>query len=188
MPRLMLTQLQRRKLARYFGVYDVDGDGRVSYSDFERVVENLRELHGLPADFPDGGPLRGLFVRRWESLRDLADRDGDGRIDREEWLAYWEHVVEDDQLYRHELESAAGRLFDLFDADENGRIGPDEFAEFYAMFGMQQALARRVFLELDHDADGELRRDEVLDAVEEFFRGDDPRAAANLLFGPLDET
>ncbi len=45
----MLTPLQRMKLARYFTVYDVDDDGKVGLRDFERVLANVRVLHGLAA-------------------------------------------------------------------------------------------------------------------------------------------
>ena len=36
----MLTDLQTKKLTRYFEVYDIDDDGVIQASDFERIVEN----------------------------------------------------------------------------------------------------------------------------------------------------
>jgi len=42
----MLTDLQTKKLTRYFQVYDIDDDGAIEASDFERIVENVRVLHG----------------------------------------------------------------------------------------------------------------------------------------------
>ena len=36
----MLTDLQTKKLTRYFQVYDIDDDGAIEASDFERIVEN----------------------------------------------------------------------------------------------------------------------------------------------------
>ena len=42
----MPSELQEKKLTRYFQVYDIDDDGRIAASDLERVIENVRILRG----------------------------------------------------------------------------------------------------------------------------------------------
>lgn len=180
----MLTELQREKLTRYFRVYDVDDDGVIRPRDFERVVENVRTLHGLRDGSPGHERLREGYLRQWEALRASADADDDGGVDLDEWLAYFAGVIADDERYGAEVESVTDGLFEIFDTDEDGVIGPDEFCDFYGVFGLSAALARRVFVALDDDADGAISRRELSGISHEFYRGDDPDAAANALFGP----
>ena len=54
----MLSDLQRDKLTRYFRVYDINDDGRIRADDFQRVVENVRILHGLDDGSPAHRALR----------------------------------------------------------------------------------------------------------------------------------
>lgn len=180
----MLTDLQGRKLARYFAVHDVDDDGRIAPTDFLRIVENVRILHGLRKDSREHRELLNGYLARWEALRLSADADDDGSVDLDEWLAYWGEVVDDDERYQEEVIELTGRMFALFDTDEDGVIGPDEFCDFYGVHGMSAALARSVFIDLDRDGDGRMSHDELLAVADEFYRGDDPHAPGNRLFGP----
>ena len=181
----MLTDLQRRKLTRYFRVYDIDDDGRIGAADFERVVENVRILHGLSPDSPAHRELREAYLRRWRALRTSADVDGDGGVDLDEWLEYWDGVLGADDRYEVEVASLVRRLFELFDTDEDGVLGPREFADFFGIYGLATDLARATFERLDTDGDGVITRDELVDLTHQFYRGDDPDAAGNRLYGPL---
>ncbi len=182
----MLSDLQTRKLTRYFEVYDVDDDGRVQQSDFERILENIRVLHGQGDGSPAYRSLREAYLARWGALRAAADGDGDGGVDLDEWLGYWAGALSDDARYEAEAEAIADRLFAVFDLDEDGRIGAGEFEGFYGVFGLAVELARTVFEALDADGDGAITRDELLDLSREFYRGSDAGAAGNLLFGPFE--
>lgn len=182
----MLSDLQRDKLTRYFRVYDIDDDGRIGPQDFQRVVENVRILHGLADGSPAHEALRDGYLDRWESLRTAADADDDGGVDLGEWLTYWEGVVEDDDRYEREVGGITARMLDLFDTDEDGVLGPDEFCDFYGIYGLSAALARGVFIELDLNGDGAISRDELLEMSEQFYRGDAPDAPGNHFFGPIE--
>ena len=114
----MLTDLQEKKLTRYFQVYDVDDDGQVDAADFERVLENVRVLHGATDGTAAYRALREAYLGRWESLRASADGDGDGGVDLGEWLAYWQLTLEDDDLFDAEALAITDRLFSVFDLDE----------------------------------------------------------------------
>lgn len=180
----MLSDLQTKKLTRYFEVYDIDDDGRIGTADFERILENVRLLHGEGATSAAYEALREAYMRLWSGLLAAADHDGDGGVDLDEWLGYWQLTLEDDRRYEEEVSRLADRLFAVFDLDEDGSIGAAEFIDFYGVFGLPVDLAESVFVELDADGDGEISRSELLAISREFYRGDDAEAPANFLFGP----
>lgn len=180
----MLSDLQKKKLTRYFRVYDIDDDGRIALPDFERVVENVRVLHGAGEHSPAHRALRESYLHRWEALRASADVDDDGGVDLGEWLEYWTGVLADEARYDAEIAAVADRMFELFDHDGDGVLGADEFCNFYGVYGLKSALARKVFLDLDLNGDGVVTRRELMEMAHEFYRSDDPGAPGNQLFGP----
>jgi len=181
----VLTELKQKKLTRYFRVYDVDDDGRIGPADFERVVENVRVLHGLNAGSPAHERLRDGFASRWDDMQAAADVDQDGGVDLSEWLTYWEGVLADDVRFEAEVAVLESRFFEIFDIDEDGFIGPDEFCNFFSCYGMSAAMARQIFMDLDANGDGQVSHQELMEMAREFYRGEDPNAPGNLLFGPL---
>lgn len=181
----MLTPLQQQKLTHYFRLYDVDDDGRIARADFERVAENVRALHLASDESPQHRAIREGFLLRWETLRASADADDNGAVDLTEWLRHWDGVLADDARYQNEVAQLADLLFELFDTDGDGVLGADEFCNFYGIYGLKAAMARLVFLDLDVDADGDVTRRELMDMVHEFYRGGDPGAPGNRLFGPV---
>jgi juvenile hormone diol kinase len=183
----MLSDLQRQKLTRYFRVYDVNDDGQIGPADFLRVVENVRILHGLKDGSPQHEALLGGYLNRWESMRTSADADADGGVDLGEWLDYWEALVADDARYEKEMGRHIDRILEIFDTDEDGILGPDEFCDFFGTYGLSTALARSVFLDLDANSDGAVSRDELRQMADQFYRGDDPEAPGNRFFGPYDD-
>jgi Ca2+-binding EF-hand superfamily protein len=180
----VLSELQEKKLTRYFQVYDIDDNGRIAASDLERVVENVRVLQGAAeGSFAEQG-LRSSIMTFWSALSGSADVDQDGEIDLDEWLAYWQVALESDLRYAEEVEAITGHLFTVSDTDEDGEIGPDEFVNFYGVFGLGANLARSVFVELDVNNDGITSREELLEVGRQFYRSDDPASPGNMLFGP----
>lgn len=182
----MLSPLQAQKLTRYFRVYDVDDDGAIGRRDFERVLENLKVLHGMDDETPGWRSVRDAYLGRWEAVRRSADTDEDGGVDLSEWLAYWDHLLADDRRYESEVTDVVQRLYALFDTDESGRIDVDEFCNFYGALGLRAELARGVFGALDRNGDGVVSRAELTEMAHQFYRSDDPAAPGNVLYGPLE--
>jgi Ca2+-binding EF-hand superfamily protein len=180
----MLTDLQRRKLTRYFRVYDLDDDGRLANADFERVVENVRILHDVDAGSAVYCRLRDAYIIRWDALRGFADKDADGSVDLDEWLGYWTELLGSSERYDAEVVAVTDRIFEMFDTDGDGVLGANEFCDFFGMFGLKTAMARQVFIGLDLDGDGAITRDELLEMADQFYRSNDPAAPGNNLFGP----
>lgn len=182
----MLTGLQRKKLTRKFRIYDVDDNNRIGAEDFERVVENVRILHDLAVDSPRHEALRNGFAGRWEALRASADVDRDGSVDLAEWLDYWERLIEAPEAYDAEITAVEVHLFEIFDTDGDGVLGADEFCNFFGVYGLHSATARRVVLDLDADGDAVVGREELTEMVHQFYRSSDSNAPGNQLWGPYE--
>ena len=181
----MFSELQKRKLTRYFRVYDMNNDGRVAASDFERVVENLRALHDLDVESARFAEIRDGFMSRWDNMRWWADRDSDGSLDLVEWLRYWDELLSRKQRYEDEVAAVLKRVLSLFDTDDDGVIGPGEFASFYDVYGLDSSLASEVFERLDANGDGVISREELETISEQFFlERSDAEARGNHLYGP----
>lgn len=181
----MLSDLQTKKLTRYFQVYDIDDDGHIDSADFDRIVHNVMILHWAEEGSETTDALREAYRRFWQGLKTAADGDGDGGVSLDEWLAYWQVALENDDRYETEVHALTNRLFTVFDLDEDDTIGAAEFMDFFGVFGLQVDLAESVFVELDTNGDGVISRDELLDVARDFYRSDDPEAPGNLLFGPF---
>jgi Ca2+-binding EF-hand superfamily protein len=46
----MLTELQKKKLTYYFHAFDVDKNGFLEESDFDRIVDAYAEAYKIPKD------------------------------------------------------------------------------------------------------------------------------------------
>ena len=183
----MLSDLKRLKLTRYFEMYDIDDDGVVDRRDFERIIENVRFLHGVPQTSPVFTSLQAAYMDQWHALMVSADIDENGSVDPDEWVAYFTGVIGDQELYEAAVTNLVFGLLSVFDTNGDGVLGADEFVNFYGLFGRSAALARQVFIELDRDFDGKISMEELMVMAEGFFRSDDPDAPGNSLFGPLED-
>ncbi|HXE71265.1 MAG TPA: EF-hand domain-containing protein [Candidatus Nitrosotenuis sp.] len=186
----MLTPLQRRKLSRKFALLDTDHDGRLRQGDLQRVQAYLASMRSLDAGSPEGTRLVELFSSYWKALERSCDRDWDGTVTLEEWLHYhdlalWREAeaLATSSHYHGTLEGAAGFLFELLDADGDGRITRQEYRQFLSACGLDAHEAAECFMRLDLDGDGYLSRDEMLTLVDEFYFSQNEDAPGNWLFG-----
>jgi Ca2+-binding EF-hand superfamily protein len=181
-----LTSFQRTKLARMFALLDLNGDGFVEQADYRRRVEAFAALRGWTSGAPERERNLAHALDEWESLRESADEDGDGRVSQAEFLRYGATFLDDRDAVRSYARGDVQLLFDAMDRDGDGRITVDEYREYLQVCGADAAAADGFFRYADVDGDGRMTRAEIAHAFEEFFLSTDPSAAGNLLFGPLD--
>ena len=136
----------------------------------EAQREKLNELLGDPVDLPErllssrsflsGGPAPDREAAARRSFQ-VFDRDGDGKITREE--------AERVRVGPTRDRSRIAQEFDTYDADSNGSVS---LAEFTRQFGTRrprpraperdrEATAERIFKQLDADGDGQITREEA---------------------------
>lgn len=110
---------QQRDPAQMLARADTNGDGRITREEFTaskaRLFERLdRNGDGIlnSSDSGRGGMLRRRSGDRMRQLIDAIDKDGDGRVERNEFV------------------HGRAAMFDMADSDRNGVIDRAELAEF----------------------------------------------------------
>ncbi|MGP1383611.1 MAG: EF-hand domain-containing protein [Thainema sp.] len=180
----MLTDLQKRKLTKFFSLYDSDYTGVLVKKDFELMFQKLSNLRNWSKRSPRCILLEDKLMRKWEQLRQKADTHHNKEVSIDEWLAYYDEMLTDSQTCAEEVASLMDLIFDVFDSDEDGKINQQEWGQLLAAFNQSPVYAPLVFPSLDADQDGWLSKDEILTLFQEFCSGNDPQSPANGMFGP----
>jgi len=180
---MVLTDLQKRKLRRFFTVFDQDRDGVIDRSDYILLAENISKAKGFPLDSPLSARVKECLLQVWGNLEIIADKDQDGHVTLEEFLDYRDKLHQDDIRYG-DLVSAGLTLFDVMDENHDGKLEPHEFRLFYSFFQLDADLADDMFKRLDVEKAGYLTRSQIRAYSQEFNLGSDPDAVGNWLFGP----
>jgi Ca2+-binding EF-hand superfamily protein len=125
--------------------------------------------------------VRANYVEVWERVRQAADANQDGKVSREEFVAYLERLP----AIREAVAELARTILRLADRNGDGKISPAEYTALSQAYGVDAPAAAEAFGHLDRDGDGLIDTEELLQNVEEFFYGDDPNAPGTWLVGPL---
>lgn len=180
----MLTELQRRKLARSFYIIDANHDGFVERGDYEGVAQRLADYLGLPSGSAERQQHTAEYMAGWEYIQQAADSDGDDRVTLDEFLAANALIISQREVLETLALTTASNTMSWQDKDKDGRISHDEILGVTKVWAITHAEAEEAFRHLDRDGDGYISKDELLQATEEFFMSDDPNAPGNWLIGP----
>ena len=75
----------------------------------------------------------------------------------------------------------------MFDENNDGYLSLKEYLDIFMSFRLEVRYSAKAFTKLDKNRDDQISREELGDAVREFFRGDDENANENWLFGSWHE-
>jgi Ca2+-binding EF-hand superfamily protein len=182
----MLTNLQKRKLTRFFNVWDTNGDGAITAEDPKQVAQNLAKLQGLEPGSPEHERFYSGFMSYQDDFLKTVDVDESGRVTLEEWLAYHEEMLKDEGRFEATALTSIKVMFELMDQNRDGKITLEEYGEWMKAFRIgEQGTTEEVFQKLDLNENGTLSKEEVLQLTREFFYSDDPDARGNWALGPF---
>lgn len=183
-----LSELQKRKLTKLFGMYNASNTGVLTLADFEKIASNLASIKGLGPDSWAYHQLSNSLAYCWISIRaevkESLARKYDPTITLEEWLRYHEQVLAED-TYRNHIDSLASLVFDAIDVDEDGYLSNAEWNRLFQAYHIPVVYADSAFVTLDDNRDGYLSKDEVMSLIEEFYYSQNPDEPGNTIFGPV---
>ncbi|ORY49126.1 calmodulin [Rhizoclosmatium globosum] len=132
------TEQQVREFKEAFGLFDKDGDGRITAIELGTVMRSLGQ-HPTDAELKD--------------LMNEVDEDRNGTIEFDEFLRLMARKLKDSDS-EEELKSA----FKVFDEDGNGFISADELRHVMANLGekLTEAEIEAMIRENDANGDGQI--------------------------------
>ncbi|MFJ8545405.1 EF-hand domain-containing protein [Streptomyces sp. NPDC093586] len=166
----MVSSEYERRIAARFATFDQDGNGYIDRQDFNTAAKALLAEFAVAARSDRGQALYGGAEALWQGMAGIADRDGDQRITREEFVTAAVKRLRDNperfaEIARPFLHAALA----VADADGDGAVTVADTARALTALGVPGATARAVADELDTDGDGKVGEAEAVPAFARWF-------------------
>lgn len=166
----MVSSEYERRIAARFATFDQDGNGYIDREDFSGAAKALLAEFDTAARSDKGQALYGGAEAFWQGMAGIADRDGDQRISREEFVNGAVKRLRDNpdrfaEIARPFLHAA----LDLADPDSDGAATVTDTARVLGCLGVARDVAQAAAATLDTDGDGKVTEDEVVTAFARYF-------------------
>lgn len=185
----MSTDFQRRKLAYFFKILDLNSNGILQLNDFSEMAEKVRIRLNLEEGEREHKRIVDKSVKLFHTLQNDISPKEYQQISEEEWTNFFaKELIEagDEDEVDNYKELIFNFMFDFFDQNKDGFISKSEYSDFYTIFGIDVAYLDKAFAQLDTTQDGRLSRYEMMAAIEDFLISDDPTIKGNWIFGNWD--
>ncbi|MFD3734425.1 EF-hand domain-containing protein [Streptomyces sp. NPDC058632] len=167
----MVTSEYERRIATRFAVFDQDGNGYIDREDFSGAAKALLAEFGTRARSELGQTLYGGAEAFWQGMAGIADRDGDQRITRGEFVNGAVKRLRDNpdrfaeiaRPFLHAALAVAGG------GDGDGTVGVEETARVLKALGVPGERAGSAAATLDTDGDGRIGEEEIVGAFARYF-------------------
>lgn len=166
---MVSTEYERRIAAR-FATFDQDGNGFIAREDFNSVAKALLAEFAVAARSDKGQALYAGAEAFWQGMAGIADRDGDQRITREEFVTGAVKRLRDNpgsfaEIARPFLHAALA----VADTDGDGRATVADTVRVLRVFHVPDDVARATATALDTDGDGMVGEPEIVPAFARYF-------------------
>ncbi|MFE4665297.1 EF-hand domain-containing protein [Streptomyces sp. NPDC056716] len=166
----MVSSEYERRIAARFATFDQDGNGYIDREDFSGAAKALLTEFGTAARSDKGQALYAGAEAFWQGMAGIADRDGDQRISREEFVGGAVKRLRDNpdrfaEIARPFLHTALA----VADTDGDGAVTVEETARVLRILGVRDEMCRAAATALDADGDGRVGEDEVVHAFARYF-------------------
>ncbi|MGW2786281.1 EF-hand domain-containing protein [Streptomyces populi] len=166
----MISSEYERRIAARFAGFDQDGNGWIDREDFSAAAKAVLAEFGTTARSDKGQALYVGAEAFWQGMAGIADRDGDQRITREEFVSGAVKRLRDNperftEIARPFLHAALA----VADTDGDGAATVEETARVLRVLGVGDGIAATVAAALDTDADGRIGETEIVSAFARYF-------------------
>ncbi|MCM1969874.1 MULTISPECIES: EF-hand domain-containing protein [Streptomyces] len=166
----MVSSEYEGRIAARFATFDQDGNGYIDRADFNAAAKAVLAEFGTAARSDKGQALYGGAEAFWQGMAGIADRDGDQRITRDEFVGGAVKRLRDNpdrfaEIARPFLHAALA----VADSDGDGAATVAETVRVLAALGVKADIAEAAAATLDADRDGRVEESEVVTAFARYF-------------------
>jgi Ca2+-binding EF-hand superfamily protein len=182
-----MNQVRKDKLSKLFHCWDTDTTGFIEKADWIRILQRRSAVFGWNDEAYQSE--LGQVLTSFDMLRRFADTDQDGKISRDEFMAFFGQMVGESSDVRFGslppmMQVSLTRYAAEMDTDQDGQIDRADYVRWYTqIMGGTAETAEQAFGKLDRNGDGLLSLDELKQATAEFYLSDDATAPGTWLFG-----
>ncbi|MGW1796143.1 EF-hand domain-containing protein [Streptomyces sp. NPDC001984] len=166
----MVTTEYGRRIAARFDTFDQDGNGYIDREDFNSAAKALLAEFSTAARSDKGQALYAGAEAFWQGMAGIADRDGDQRITRDEFVGGAVKRLRDNpdrfaEIARPFLHAALA----VADTDGDGSVTVEDTVRVLHILGVREDIAETVAVALDINADGKVGEAEIVPAFARYF-------------------
>ncbi|MCH0562068.1 MULTISPECIES: EF-hand domain-containing protein [unclassified Streptomyces] len=168
----MVSSEYERRIAARFATFDQNGNGWIDREDFSSAARALLAEFGVTARSDRGQALYTGAEAFWQGMAGMADRDGDQRITREEFVTGAVKRLRDNpERFAGIARPFVHAALALAGSDGHGpqAAGVDGVARVLRILGVQEGVARAAAASLDTDGDGAVEEEQVVTAFARYF-------------------
>ncbi|GAA3302217.1 EF-hand domain-containing protein [Streptomyces cinereospinus] len=164
----MVSSEYERRIAARFATFDQDGNGYIDREDFSGAAKALLAEFGTASRSDKGQALYGGAEAFWQGMAGMADRDGDQRVTREEFVDGAVKRLRDNpdrfaDIARPFLHAA----LDVADPDGDGRATVEDVTRVLRVLGVPEDVARAAVAAFG--GDGTVGEAEIVSAFARYF-------------------
>ena len=188
-----MDALLRWKMNRWFDCLDADGDGRLTFHDYELAALRAARAFSHRPGSREQRRLHACFRKLWRRHERAARRAGaaeglpDGApLTREVFVAHMARALaQERRALLAAVNSLCCAMVDVADDDGDNQVSEREYRVLLAAAFrlVSERDLRTAYRTLDRDASGVLEHNEIHEAFVEFFSSTDPAAQGNWLLG-----
>jgi Ca2+-binding EF-hand superfamily protein len=166
----MVSSEYEGRIAARFGTFDQDGNGWIDREDFSAASKAVLNEFGTTARSDKGQALYTGAEAFWQGMAGIADRDGDQRITRDEFVNGAVKRLRDNpdrfaEIARPFLHAALA----VADTDGDGTATVEGTARVLKALGVPEQIATATAAALDTDADGKVGESTIVTAFARYF-------------------
>ena len=178
----MPDSAKNRKFNILFDWFDQGRGAYLTQDDFEQMAA-LFTAAGWRCPRERASAAGGVR-ERWGLLLAAGDADGDGRLEREEFVDVMKSSVTAPENFEEAVLKIADAFMRIVDTNGDGSLNFDEYVRMYDGLGIDPAHSSEAFKRLDRDGNNAISYEEFRAAIVEFYLSDDENAPGNWLLGP----
>jgi Ca2+-binding EF-hand superfamily protein len=165
----MVSSEYERRIAARFATFDQDGNGYIDRVDFAAAAKAVLAEFSTAARSDKGQALYAGAEAFWQGMAGIADRDGDQRISRDEFVNSAVKRLRDNPERFAEIARPFLHAALALAADGGAGVAVERTGRLLRALGVADGIADAAAASLDADGDGRIAEDDVVTAFAQYF-------------------